>query len=120
MGAMLDPENSSPNALPPTSRTNTWTNFTKFTSQNYRPLKRQPELEDLKDLGLDRASRLAPLTLLHFNLSLSRFDKARVVSGSKESPATAFVICANRMEGEKKNGSQSLSEGRLDDRSISQ
>ena len=67
-------------------------------------------MEDPKDLRMGRASRLPPLTLLPSNLSLSEiWTDVGVASGSKESPATAFVSCANAKEREKKGGSQFLS-----------
>jgi hypothetical protein len=87
---------------------------------------RIPRTDGPKDLGLDLravplASWLSPRASRPSNLSLSELStEAGVAGGPKESPATAFVICTNGREGEKKSGSQLLSDERLDDRGISQ
>ena len=66
-------------------------------------LRTRPQVEDSKGLGLGHASRLAPFTHFSSNLSLAEIStEAGVASGPKESPATAWVICTNGREGEKK------------------
>lgn len=78
-------------------------------------------MEDPKDLGMGRASRLPPLTLLLSNLSLSEiWTDVGVASGPKASPASAFVTCANAREREKKKDSQLLFEEQFDDSGIYQ